>query len=233
MSDLFETPASTPAPQAEGQPPVQEQTPTYDHLLSGLKNAQGEQKYATLEHAFDGFEAAQQHIAKLEAEALTLREAATKAKSVEDILAAVQSQGQPEPAPAAPAPVSTPEVDIASLVQSTIAENEKTKIEETNQAEVINKVKEAYGDKSSEIFYSKAAEVGLDKATVNALARTSPQAVYNIIGLSGTAPQTPQIAGINTESFQHTEQTREAPGIYGKKSDMQAEWDYIKKLHSN
>lgn len=231
MSDLFATPAPAAAPQPTEQPPVQPTAPTYDHLLSGLQNAQGEQKYATIEHAFDGFAAAQQHIAKLEAEAIALKEQAAKAKSVEDILAAVQPQGQPEPAPvASPAPVSTPEVDIASLVQSTIAENERTKIEATNRTAVTNKVKEAFGDKAGELFYSKAAELGMSREAINSLAGTSPQAVYNILGLSGQTPQAPQIAGINTESFQHSESVPAAPGIYGKKSEMQAEWDYIKKI---
>ena len=234
MSDLFATPAPTAAPQPTEQPPVQPTAPTYDHLLTSLQNAQGEQKYATIEHAFDGFAAAQQHIAKLEAEAIALREQAAKAKSVEDILAAVQPQGQPEPAPvASPAPVSTPEVDIASLVQSTIAQNERTKMEEANRTAVINKAKEAFGDKAGELFYSKAAALGMDKATINGLASTSPQAVYNILGLSGPTPQAPQIAGINTESFQHNESVPPAPGIYGKKDAMAAEWAYIRKLAEN
>ena len=231
MPDLFGTPAPTAAPQPTEQPPVQPTAPTYDHLLTGLQNAQGEQKYATIEHAFDGFAAAQQHIAKLEVEAIALKEQAAKAKSVEDILAAVQSQGQPAPAPVVEAtPVSTPEVDIASLVQSTIAQNEKTKTEEANRTAVITKAKEAFGDKASELFYSKAAALGMTQEAINSLAGTSPQAVYNILGLSGPTPQAPQIAGINTESFQHNESVPPAPGIYGKKDDMKAEWDYIKKL---
>lgn len=226
MSDLFNNdPAPASAPQSN-EPNVPTPAPTYDHLLNGLKNAQGEQKYQTMEHAFDGFEAAQQHIAKLEAEATELRNKANEAKSVEDILAAVQSQGQQEPAPV----VSTPEVDLDSKIAEVLAVQERQKKEQANGALVVAKVQEAFGEKAGEVYYSKAEALGMDRQTIDSLARTSPEAVFTMLDIK-KEQEAPALApkGINTESFQHTEQTLTPKGMYGSKAEQAAEWEYIKK----
>jgi hypothetical protein len=227
MPDLFnENPAPASAPQGN-EPNVPTPTPAYDHLLTSLKNAQGEQKYSSMELAFNGFEAAQQHIAKLEAEATDLRNKATEAKSVEDILAAVQSQGQavPEVAPV----VSTPEIDLDARIADVMAAQASQQLAETNGATVVAKVQEAFGEKAGELYYAKAEALGMNKQAIDSLARTSPEAVFTMLGITGKVASAPAPVGINTESFQHTEQTLTPKGMFGTNAEKKAEWDFIKK----
>lgn len=226
MSDLFNNdPAPASAPQSNEQN-VPAPAPAYDHLLTGLKNAQGEQKYSSMEHAFDGFAAAQQHIAKLETEANELRAKANEAKAIEDILAAVQSQGQP--APAAPV-VSTPEVDLDARIADVMAAQASQQVAEANGAKVVAKVQEAFGEKAGELYYAKAEALGMNKQTIDSLARTSPEAVFTMLGIK-EVKVTPSLipSGINTESFQHTEQTLTPKGMFGTNAEKKAEWDFIK-----
>ena len=224
MSDLFNNdPAQASAPQGNEQP-VPTPAPAYDHLLTGLKNAQGEQKYSSMEQAFTGFDAAQQHIAKLEAEATELRNKATEAKSVEDILAAVQSQGQAS----VEAPVSTPEVDLDSRVVEILAAQASKELAERNGATVVAKVQEAFGEKAGELYYAKAEALGMNKQAIDSLARTSPEAVFTMLGIKGKEASAPTPVGLNTESFQHTPQTLVPKGMFGTNAERKAEWDFIK-----
>lgn len=231
MSDsLFEsnTPAPAVEPQPTEQPPVQPQAASYDHLLAGFTNAQGEQKYATVEQALEASKHAQEHISKLEQEAQDLREAASKGATMEDILAAIQSKGQvTEPAPVAePAPASIPEADLNELVQKAINANKAKDVEDANQATIANKARDAFGEKAEELFYQKAAESGLDKATVNYLSRTSPDAVSKLLGLDSKPQATTSVTGISTEAFQTAPPKEPVNGLYGTKEEKLNAWRF-------
>lgn len=224
MSDLFNSQASAPQGEENNE---QVQTQTYDHLLQGLKNSEGNQKYATMEQAFEAFQSAQDHIVKLEKEAAEMKAKATETKTMEDILAALQSQGQQEAPPSVPAQ----EIDIDSRIAEVLAVQEKQKLEKANGDLVVTKVQEAFGENAGEVYYSKAEALGLNKQAIDSLARTSPEAVFSMLGIKEGAPTSEfKPKGINTESFQHTEETLVPKGMYGTKAEQKAEWEYVKKM---
>lgn len=223
--DLFTTPQETPPATPEAKP-VQEAAPVYDHLLGIITNAQGEQKYSTVEKALEGAASGQAYIAKLEGELKQLRDDSTKGAAMEDILVAMKAQGADKETVVTPAPVVPAEQpDIPALVAQTLGTIEQEKTEKANIAEVVARTKEAYGDKSSELFYSKAAEFGFDKLAINTLAMSNPKAVYNILGLSEKPVTDVRITGLNTETFQGKPPTAPVNGMYGTNAEKQSAWD--------
>lgn len=227
MTDLF-TADGTPAPQAA--PAAAPVAQTVDQLLAGITNAEGKQKYDSVEKALEGTVAAQQHIAKLEAEADKLREAAVAAKGVDDILSAIQAKGQPDPAPAAPAPVSAPELDT-DKIDAYLNTREQEKIEAANSKTVTDKLTALYGEKASETFYSKASEIGMDKAAINTLAKTNPKAVYKLLGITDTnTPLPAKPVPMSTGSYQAEGTIVPGKGVNGTKAEKAAEWAECKRL---
>jgi hypothetical protein len=193
MSEVFPTEAVVPQPAPVApQTPDQPQVPVTDQLLGMIVNDQGQPKYNSIEDALKGASAAQQHIAKLEAENAGLRSVADQAASAEDIIKAVQaSQGEQEPALAPAQAPQVTEADLASLVERTIVNREVQTKENANINTVALRSREAYGEKAEEMFYSKAAEKGLSREMVNTLAAQSPQAVFDLLGIKSASAATP------------------------------------------
>lgn len=231
MSDLFNE-EQTPETEPQTQEQQTQSTPSIaDQLLAGLTNANGEQKYSSIEEAFKGFTAAQNHISKLEQETAELREKANSAKAVEDVLAAIETKGSgtQEQAPA----FDIESLDIDSKIQQAIHSKVEADKQESNINTVITKAREAFGDKTAEVMTNKAEELGMSQDAVNSLARKSPAAAIKLLGLDTKSDTTPKVIGINTESFQGTEENLAPKGMYGSKSEQKAEWDYIKKQTAN
>ena len=223
--DLF-TPSQDTPPATPETTPVPAAAPVYDHLLGTITNAQGEQKYSTVEKALEGAASGQAYIAKLEGELKQLREDSTKGAAMEDILEAMKAKGAVADPVVTPEPVVPAEQpDIPALVAQSLGAIEQEKTEKANIAEVVARTKEAYGDKSSELFYSKAAEFGFDKAAINTLAMSNPKAVYNILGLTEKPATDVQLAGLNTETFQQKPPTAPQNGMYGTNAEKQSAWD--------
>lgn len=71
----------------------------------------------------------------------------------------------------------TPE-DIVNLIE----QREQAKAAERNLAVVKDKLKQVYGERTDEVFKSKAAELGLTVEQLDALGRSSPTALLNLVG---------------------------------------------------
>ncbi|MBL4940474.1 MAG: hypothetical protein JKY81_02280 [Colwellia sp.] len=223
--NLFTPPQETPPATPEAKP-VQEAAPVYDHLLGTITNAQGEQKYSTVEKALEGAASGQAYIAKLEGELKQLRGDSTKGAAMEDILEAMRAKGAVADPVVTPEPVVPAEQpDIPALVAQSLGVIEQEKTEKANIAEVVTRTQEAYGDKASELFYSKAAEFGFDKVAINTLAMSNPKAVYNILGLTDKPASDVQPVGINTETFQQKPPAAPVNGMYGSNAEKQSAWD--------
>lgn len=190
---VFEPTPAAVVPQPTAEPVTPAANPA-DQLLSMVVNDQGQPKYNSMEDAIKGLVASQQHIAKIETENATLRQASTEAKSVDDILAAVQaSKGEQEPAqPAAPTTPQVTEDDIAKLIGNSLDQRAVQEKVSGNVSTVTARMQELFGDKAEETFYAKASEKGLDRETINSIAGKSPQAVFDLFGIeSATSPATP------------------------------------------
>lgn len=176
------------------------QQPAADPLLATITDETGKPKYASVEAALKALANAQAHIKTIESENSQLREATTKARTLEDVLNAIKPSEVATVAPTV-APTQPETVDIASLVAQTVQGLESKKIAETNTATVVNKMKQVYGDSASESFYTKAAELGLDKTEINLLAQRSPSAVFKLFGIEDKAPTNVPKGSIRSDAF--------------------------------
>ncbi len=182
-------------------------------LLGSITNEKGEQKYKSVEDALVGLKNAQEYIpglketlAQKEARIAALEQTAAKVASLEEALTKLTQQQPTETKQSGPS-----EEDIARLVENAIHKTETVKKQRENISVVTKAISDKFGDKSETEFYSKAAELGLSKEEMNALAAKSPNAVLGLFGITDKGvPQrtgSPGGSNINTTGLKPNEKT--------------------------
>ena len=168
----------TPAPISKEEPQV------VDQLLAGIVNAEGKQKYATIEEALKGAANAQEHISRLEQENSTFKQEVEKSTTLQDVLEAMKPK--PEAQEGGDEKPATPALDegvLAQLLEKVVERKETESTLKANAATVANKFRELHGDQAEAKYLEAAASVGMSKADINKLAATSPQAVFAMLGV--------------------------------------------------
>lgn len=173
-------------------------------LLSQIKNENGEQKYKTVEDALVGLSHSQAFIktlreekSALEAQFNEVKPVAEKVTELERVVLELTKPSQQAPTSASP----LSEDAVAKLVETTLTKRQQEEIAKKNLTSVVDVVKQEFGDKAEEVFYSKAAEIGLSRAEINSLAARTPQAALKLIGVSGRQSTTtfkPTTPSVNT-----------------------------------
>lgn len=234
--------ATTSTPEVNSTTSTTSPSPLSD-LLQGIKNDRGEQKYKSPEDALVALQHSQTHIPKLEGELTSTREEmqqlkdeVTRLKSIEEVvekLTSSQSQVQEQP----PANTGLTEAQIAELVNTTITRQEQAKTANQNQQAVVSALKEMYGDRASEVFYSQAAELGMDEVAINDMAARSPKAVYKMLGIGQEKKTTPAptTSSVNTSGFTPNTETfigrnRNSIGLGATTQDFDAEQGNARKM---
>ena len=192
------TPTPIPAPVID----------TSDDLLRMITNEAGEPKYNSVKDALVGLGNAQTHIPKIEADNIALRDQLIAAQAeLEKKNAALdaldrfaQKQDTGEGLPVTPAVID--EGAVADLVARAMSQRETATKQSTNLKEVTTSLREKYGDKAGEIFYSKAGELGLSREEINTLASSSPKAALQLFGVIESSNVKPNISSINSDGFQ-------------------------------
>jgi DNA repair exonuclease SbcCD ATPase subunit len=205
-----------PAPQDQNNggnsnPPTPSSNDQLAHLLTGIKNERGEQKYKTVEDALNALKHSQDYIPQLsdklrqqEQELIAAKAAADKITELENTLKALTQQSQTPPS--TPTPQGMSEEQVAALVSKTLTQAQQAEVAKNNLSKVVNTVKQAFGDKAEEVFYGKAQELGMSMEEINSLAARTPTAALKLLGVEGSTP-TPQpnnAGSINTSAFQPT-----------------------------
>jgi len=139
-------------------------------------------KYKTVEDVYKAFPNAQNHIATLEAENRAIKEELQKRKSAEELLNDIQNNLN---ATGITTPERNQNVDISQIVRQEIERKYSEDTKTTNQIAVVNKFKEAFGDKAETMFINIATEMGVPVESLNQLAATSPMAVFKLAGIDG------------------------------------------------
>ncbi len=157
--------------------------------LSGedsLKLLVGEgKKYLTVEDMAKGMVHSQNHITTLESEATTLKDAQAKQTSIDDILAAIKSNGNNEQQSLddkqkladQQAAASNNTVDIAQQIKDAMAEQSATSSAATNTQLVTDSLSKTLGARANEVYTKVGKELGVD---LDELAKTSPEAVIKL-----------------------------------------------------
>ena len=157
--------------------------------LSGedsLKLLVGEgKKYLTVEDMAKGMVHSQNHITTLESEATTLKDNQAKQTSIDDILAAIKSNGNNEQQQSDDnqqqadqhASDANNTVDIAQQIKDAMAEQTRTNSAVTNTQLVTDSLSKVLGARANEVYTKVGNELGVD---LDELAKTSPEAVIKL-----------------------------------------------------
>jgi hypothetical protein len=193
---------------------VASNTPDYNNLLASIVNERGEQKYRSIEEAFNGLKNAQEYIPTLkqqadakEQEIIRLREEALRFKTLEETVAALTSQRNDQ------TPTNVPVFDenkLAELVDRTLTRKQQEAVAVSNTQSVVATLQQLFGADAEKKFYDKAVEMGMSMAEMNVLASKSPKAVLTMLGVSSQATQKATVStqgSINTAAFIPTQDT--------------------------
>jgi hypothetical protein len=191
---------------ADGSTPPEENknAPATPSIPDNVKDLIGEgKKYATVEMALEALGHAQSHIQKIETENSQLRDVATKAVDSETVYATVKELLKQERQTNAPA------VDVASiesLLDRKLTERETRLVETANADKVRDALVAKFGDKekAQEMFDAKAKELGVGKEFLTSLAKKSPKAALELLGIKEGSTQSPNA----THGTMRTEQLR-------------------------
>lgn len=174
-------------------------------LLASIKNDRGEPKYKSVQDALKALQHSQEFIPTLkqtkEDLEAKLQEAMKQAEKVatleQTVLELTQKMGEGRDT----SKPNLTEEQIAELVSKTLNKNQQEAVSKQNLATVAQRVKEVFGEKSEEVFYAKAAELGLTKAEFNALAARTPTAVLSLVGIKEQQQKSPT-RQFNSDGFQ-------------------------------
>lgn len=175
----------TPANPNTGSNPVLTQNDALATMLADIRNEQGQPKYRSVEDALKALKVSQEYIPTLkqqldakDRELSELKPQVEKINTLEETLRQLtQNQNTP-----ANQPARVDEEVIANLVNSQLSRVQEQATQAANIKAVVAKVREQFGDKAEEVFYSKATELGMSKADINALAAKSPSAAIAALG---------------------------------------------------
>ena len=196
---------ATPPANEPAQAPAQEQNnqaqgSPFDDLLKGIVNERGEQKYRSVEDALKGAAHAQTYIRE-QTNSMKEREARENQLAAElaELRESVKKFAQPNQAQEAPPPPKgLSEDEIGQMLERQLTLREQQRIAADNQQKVVAAMKQAFGERAQDAFYSKAKELGLDEAAINSLAARSPQAVLTMFGVTGAPANSGSMAPIQT-----------------------------------
>ena len=230
QSDILEN--NSPAPQeittATITPDTAPQgTFEYSDQLRAIRNEEtGLQKYASVEDALTGTRYAQEHIKKLESDNLAVQEELERLRRLEEQTA--RSQFAPTDSPSQPTQ-SLGKEDVYSLLK----DYDLSKVHEGNRKSVRDTlVAHCNGDlvKASELLDGRSKQLNISRADLTALSQTSPEAVYELLGIQQKRSSPDFMGGtINAEAVATSNRDRAVPapsrlGVGSTTKDLVNEW---------
>jgi len=153
---------------------------TYQSILQGITNSEGQQKFADVETALNSISSKDEHITTLEVETAKLRSELEKRDTVEEALKK-NAQASTE---STNSPVELDVDTIADIVNKQLEAAKTANNVKANQTSVSNALVAAWGENAERDYIAKGAEVGLRPADLDALAGKSPNAVLEIMGIT-------------------------------------------------
>tara|TARA_R110000772_G_scaffold64511_3_gene144281 strand:- start:3238 stop:3978 length:741 start_codon:yes stop_codon:yes gene_type:complete len=207
------TATTTVVPDLGNQTPVTPQADmnqVFQDSLANIKNENGEQKYKDVHTALAALNASQSYVKTLETENATFKEEAVKAKSMDEVLAQIQSTNNNQQEQ-----TSSPEIDVDKLrgvTLETLKEYEAQKQALGNQKEVVSALTAKFqdADKAAAAFTAKAAELGMPIDLFDRMAQTSPSAILAYFDVK--SPGTSKIieGSVNTDALSQNAQPSQA-----------------------
>ena len=198
-------------------------------------------KYKTTEDALKSVPNAQAHIDKLEQELAELKTGTAQDELMNDIekrlMEKMQGTVTPDPVtpevttqqPADQAPVIKID-DVVNQVKSMLTQEQYEKQQISQQKSVVEAAINAWGGEAEKNLYGKAAEVGMDAQSIDALAATNPQAALKILGINAKPQGSVSTQGsLNTQATTYTSNLVK-PTLPTNAGDDKAFVEYIRQM---
>ena len=191
----------------EDQTPVVQSSMTSDEALFNALVGET-QKYKTPDDLAKAYANADQFIETLKEENRKLREQVTQARTIDDVLERITTQGN--------APVDdiqhdsglTPDA-VQQLVEKTLQGREVQKTKTDNLLLADRLMKDMFGEKAAEVFKQRANTPEKQRVLME-LAATDPQDFVNIFGItSNTQSNTMDTGSVNTTSVPSSGRNRD------------------------
>jgi len=193
-----------------------------DKLMS-IKNEDGTPKYPDVASALDSIPHAQGHISTLEKEAAELRDKLAQEKAARELLAKQVGNTQ------SPAQQGLTEEQVAQIARQAQEDALKASAEQQNVKSVNETFSKLYGEKAVEVMQTVAADTGMPVSQIRELAKTSPQAVYKLAGITAPDPTIPPktpMAGGQGDNFTPPQKPEVPKSVMGgsNTADLIANW---------
>ena len=208
MSDSAFNTDQTTATTVIEEPTQPSQTGAFEALVGVGK------KFADSEALARGKQESDTYITQLQTENHGLREDLDKRMTSEEVLTKIREEAAASSVTAGEN--TTPQLgksDITELVKQVL---ESTRTEESNTRnfnDVDQRLISVYGDKAGDWLAGKAQELGLSVDFLADVAKASPDAFYNTVGLSSTTTNTTASVTTGTVNTETVTQVTEASGI--------------------
>lgn len=155
---------------------------------------------------------------------LKLREEATAQAKLQDLIDRLETNNRNTPRlpEETPERQPTPQFDpskLDSLIEEKLLKTEANRKSETNFRAVQTKLKEQLGSNYQSVLQDKMNELDLTTEDINALARKSPTAFFNTLGLNAPQQDTQMLAPRSTQR----------PGFSPRLPEKRT-WSYYEKL---
>ena len=207
-----------------------ESTPPAIVIPDNVKDMIGEgKKYADVAKALEALGHSQTHIARIEEENKTLREATASGITQNDVLRTVQEMLATERATHGTVPASVDESVLDTLLERKLTAQREAAIANANTEVVKKALVEKYADKAEEIYKTKAEELGVGVKFLNDLVAKSPKAAFDLLGLEPpkTNNGTVTTGSVNTSALRPQDMSpKDRPSVMrgAKTADIVAEW---------
>lgn len=195
---------------------TQQNVPNNDDLatlLGSIKNERGEPKYKSVQDALKALQHSQAYIPELknnnQALETQLADMQNKLAKMDELERSLQELTTRQTSQSN-TPAGLTEQQVAELLDRQLTKKQQEDLHKQNIASVAQTVKQHFGDKAEEVFYGKAAEIGMTKEQFNVLAATNPKAVLKLVGVDGQAQPARQGSqpAFNTAAFQPKQDTK-------------------------
>lgn len=151
---------------------------------------------------------------------IKMREEATAQAKLQDLIDRLENRTTPQLPAESPERQPTPSFDVSKL--PSLIREESIKLESERKADanfkaVQNKLKEQFGHNVQQVLQDRMNSLDLSIEDINSLARKSPTAFYNTLGLNNTQPQESLIApprSSNNVGFQPRGETKRTWSYY-------------------
>ena len=195
-------------------------------------------KYASEDEAFKGLHNANAHIGRLETENAELREQAAKAKTADELLAAIRERDTDSDDKVPPSNT----VGVRAVVREELRASQEGNTRQTNILAASDKMKEVYGSEATVKLKEKAAELNMSIEDMMNVAAKSPSGFMTWFQPRADQQSQPTLQGdrknlgddstsAKVGTYKHYQKMRkENPGLYNQPATQMEMHDNASKL---